>query len=523
MLSYLKKILSYDPPAPFVLGESPEEQRQIPQKTKRKRRNKQPQTPAFTLSKRLEDMRDQLEKICGNGENEDLILRIFKAGKKRVLLALIDGLCSKELIGEIVMKPLMYRGCTSLLQAMEEVMPLNDAKEETDPSVVINGMMNGLVFFIVEGEKRFAMLDMRETQGRGVSRPENEKVVHGPQQGFVENIRVNVSLVRNIARTPDLVTKFVSIGGDNGLRGALLYRQGMVDPKLLAKVQQKLLEAQHQTGFVLGENTVARIFERRKYSLFPQALQTERPDRTAAFVMQGHVVLICDGAPYALIVPVTFFGLLHTSEDHYLRPAVATMERMVRLLAMMITVLLPGVYIALLTFHQEVLPTTFMISALTLRKMVGLPVVTEVIITTILFELVREASLRVQGGINQQLGIVGGIVLGEAMVTSNVVSPVVLIVIALTVLSSFAVPDYGLQMALYLLRFAFLALGAMAGLVGIAAGWALLIAYLCTLDSFGVPFFTAFAPATRHTTDLIVKGRRKRRDAPDAVNMGQKR
>ena len=172
MLSYLKKILSYDPPAPFVLGESPEEQRQIPQKTKRKRRNKQPQTPAFTLSKRLEDMRDQLEKICGNGENEDLILRIFKAGKKRVLLALIDGLCSKELIGEIVMKPLMYRGCTSLLQAMEEVMPLNDAKEETDPSVVINGMMNGLVFFIVEGEKRFAMLDMRETQGRGVSRPE---------------------------------------------------------------------------------------------------------------------------------------------------------------------------------------------------------------------------------------------------------------------------------------------------------------------------------------------------------------
>ena len=219
----------------------------------------------------------------------------------------------------------------------------------------------------------------------------------------------------------------------------------------------------------------------------------------------------------------TFFGLMHTSEDHYLRPAVATTERLVRILAMMITVLMPGLYIALVTFHQEVLPTAFMISTLTLRKMVGLPVVAEIVLTTILFELVREASIRVQGGINQQLGIVGGIVLGEALVMSNIVSPVVLIVIALTVLSSFAIPDYGLQMALYILRFAFLALGAVAGLIGIAAGWAVLMAYLCTLDSFGVPFFAAFAPATKHATDLIFKGRKKQHDAPDAVNMGRRR
>lgn len=523
MLSYLKKILSYDPPAPFVLGESPEEEREVPQQAPQRPKDQKAQAAPFTLTKKLEGMQDQLRAICGNGQNDDLILRIFRAGKKRVFMALMDGLTNKDMIGEILMRPLMKRGCVSLTQAIEEVIPLNGVNEESDPSVVVDGIMNGLVFFIVEGEKKFAMMDMRMTERRSVSRPENEKVVHGPQQGFVEDIRANVNLVRNIARTPDLCTKFVPIGGDNGLRGALLYREGMVDQKLLAKVKQKLFEAQQQKGFVLGETAVARIFERRKYSLFPQALQTERPDRTAAFVMQGHVALICDGAPYALIVPITFFGLMHTSEDHYLRPAVATMERLVRVLAMMITVLLPGLYIALMTFHQEVLPTAFMISTLTLRKMVGLPVVAEVIITTILFELVREASLRVQGGINQQLGIVGGIVLGEALVMSNIVSPVVLIVIAMTVLSSFAIPNYGLQMALYLLRFVFLALGAMAGLIGIAAGWALLVAYLSTLDSFGVPFFTAFAPATKHATDLIFKGRKRQADAPDAVNMGQRR
>ena len=216
------------------------------------------------------------------------------------------------------MKPLMTNGCTSLTQALEEVVPLNGVKEEADPSVVVDGIVNGLVFFIVEGEKKFAMLDVRMTERRSVSTPQNEKVVHGPHQGFVEDIRANVNLVRNIARTPDLCTKFIPIGGDNGLRGALLYREGMVDPKLLAKVKQKLLEAQRHKGFVLGEYSVARIFERRKYSLFPQALQTERPDRTAAFVMQGHIALICDGAPYALVVPITFFGLVHTSEDHSL-------------------------------------------------------------------------------------------------------------------------------------------------------------------------------------------------------------
>ena len=523
MLSYLKKILSYDPPEPFVLGESPDEQHEAPQESHIRAKEQKAQYPAFTLSKKLEDMYTQLRRIFGNGENDDLILRIFKAGEKRVFLALLDGLTNKDMTGEIIMKPLMTNGCTSLTQALEEVVPLNGVKEETDPSVVVDGIVNGLVFFIVEGEKKFAMLDVRMTERRSVSTPQNEKVVHGPHQGFVEDIRANVNLVRNIARTPDLCTKFIPIGGDNGLRGALLYREGMVDPKLLAKVKQKLLEAQRQKGFVLGEYSVARIFERRKYSLFPQALQTERPDRTAAFVMQGHIALICDGAPYALVVPITFFGLIHTSEDHYLRPAVATTERLVRILAMMITVLMPGLYIALVTFHQEVLPTAFMISTLTLRKMVGLPVVSEIVLTTILFELVREASIRVQGGINQQLGIVGGIVLGEALVMSNIVSPVVLIVIALTVLSSFAIPDYGLQMALYILRFAFLALGAVAGLIGIAAGWAVLMAYLCTLDSFGVPFFAAFAPATKHATDLIFKGRKKQHDAPDAVNMGRRR
>ena len=149
MLSYLKKILSYDPPEPFVLGESPDEQHEAPQESHIRAKEQKAQYPAFTLSKKLEDMYTQLRRIFGNGENDDLILRIFKAGEKRVFLALLDGLTNKDMTGEIIMKPLMTNGCTSLTQALEEVVPLNGVKEETDPSVVVDGIVNGLVFFSV--------------------------------------------------------------------------------------------------------------------------------------------------------------------------------------------------------------------------------------------------------------------------------------------------------------------------------------------------------------------------------------
>ena len=518
MKQWLKNALAFEKNEPFDLGEKAVETGVSPP-IHLHGRSEKTHTPPFFPSVSLARCERSLTRIFGHGENDDFIVRRFRTGHTDAFVAYIDGMVDSERINEMVLRPMMHFACKNIRQAEAHIVSVQDVSYCTDGQKAIDAINTGMAVLMMDGDAAFLTMETRSFPKRSVSTPENERVLRGPQQGFIEDLRTNIGLVRNLARTADVCTQFVPMGGNNGLRCALMFRHGVTDRHLLAEVRQRMARAKELPGFVLGEGMLTRVFDQRHYSLFGQTLQTERPDRTASFLMQGHAVLLCEGTPFALVLPVTFFDLMHTSEDVFVRPAVATLERIVRVFSLLFTLLLPGVYVAVMTFHQEVLPTDFMVSTITMRKMVGLPVLFEVLLTSALFEIVREASLRVQGGMNQSLSIIGGLVLGQALSSANIVSPIVLILVALTGLCSFAIPDFSLQMAAYILRYGFLVLGGLFGLVGLAAGFVVLLCYLSTLQSLGVPFFAPYAPATRTRDDMILRRVRRTSGSADTVNM----
>ena len=228
----------------------------------------------------------------------------------------------------------------------------------------------------------------------------------------------------------------------------------------------------------------------------PEILSTERPDKTAKYLLQGRVIVLVNGSPYSLIMPATLIDFMSSPEDTNLKPYFANFLKTLRFISCIITLLLPGLYVAVTSFHQEILPTELLYSILSTREIVPFPVIFEIIIMEVSFELIREAGLRVPSPIGPTIGIVGALVLGQAAVSANIVSPILIIIVALTGIASFAIPDFSFGFHLRFFRFVFIILGYIAGFLGISMGILVYVSILCNVRSFGIPFMVPFAPAT---------------------------
>lgn len=506
----------------FTLGESKAEQDNLHQKGEAYGARVKPELE-FSLKRSLEENEKALKALFFAPKNGDFKMRKFSSGGRKMFIAYMEGMTDRKVINDMIIRPLMRHKCLSLSYAMDHILPVDFAELQSDGRKMVSSVLDGMTLLMIDGEREGILIETKNLTKRSVGSPENEKILRGPQQGFIEDLRTNINLVRNIVRTPDFITQLFPLGGDNNLKCALLYRQNVVNEKLLHEIANRIQSIQQRGGMILGEAMLEKLIDSRKYSLIPQALHTERPDRTAAFVTQGHIAILCDGSPYAMILPITFFSLMHTSEDYYQRIQFANLIRIIRYVAILISVLLPGLYVALMTFHSEMVSTSFVVSTVALRQMVSMPVAFEILIMSIIFELVQEASVRVQGGISQSIGIIGSLIMGQAAVSANIVSPIAIIIIALTGICSYAIPDYSLGMSTYLLRLVFLLLGSIFGFPGIAVGIVILMGYLSNLTCFGVPFFAPFAPRERTTDHIfIAPSNAGGRDIPDFINAGEK-
>jgi spore germination protein KA len=239
---------------------------------------------------------------------------------------------------------------------------------------------------------------------------------------------------------------------------------------------------------------------------YPQALSTERPDRVAAALAEGRLAILVDGSPFAIVAPISFFTLLHSSEDFSLPWIAGSFARILRLLGGLINVLLPAMYLAISYFHQEALPTDLILAIGAAREKVPFPAFVEIAAMEFAFELLREGGIRIPGLLGSTIGIVGAIILGQAAVSASIVSPITVVIIAVTGLASFSIPDYSLSFAIRLTRFVFELLAAMLGLIGVAGGIITIIVLLCSMKSLGVPYMAPIAPKTRYGYDVIVRG-----------------
>ncbi len=458
--------------------------------------------------------------------NSDVILRQFTInarGKQyNSFIVYIDGMVDSEIMDNFILKPLMLRNQNNLYDGSQTkiiseavtnnitvrkvkkfdlpnylmgcLLPQNAVKEVTDFSDVTSGINAGNCVLFVDTLNVAFDIEVKGFKQRSIDTPNNEIVIKGPHEAFVENIRTNTSLIRRIANNEDLIIENIEVGKITKTKCALCYMQNITNTDLIAEVKYRLNNLEIDSLLSAGE--LEQLISDSNVLGIPEILSTERPDKATKYLLRGRVIVIVNGTPYALIMPAILVDFLTSPEDTNLKVNFANFLRRLRFLAALITLLLPGIYMAITNFHQEILPTSLLYSILASRENVPFPVIVEILLMEISFELIREAGLRVPSPIGPTIGIVGALVLGQAAVSAGIVSPILIIIVAITGIASFAIPDFSFGFHLRYFRFTFILFGFMAGFLGISLGLFIYISLLCSIKSFGVSFMSPFAPAS---------------------------
>ncbi|CAA7603334.1 Bacillus/Clostridium Ger spore germination protein [Acididesulfobacillus acetoxydans] len=437
----------------------------------------------------------------------DVIYREFIfAQNEAIRLALIytDGLVDKAQISEQIMRalalevPQVVPGLElTKAQALEFIkqrgLCIHQVKESNRLQDLILAILSGDTVLLVDGHATAIINGARGFEARAISEPEAEPTVRGPREAFVESLGVNTSLIRRKIKSPNLKIETLRLGEVSGTDVAIIYVEGIVNDKLVTEVKSRLERI--KIDAILESGYIEELIEDGPWSPFPTVNHTEKPDRAAAMLLEGRAVILVDGTPFVLTVPMLFFESLQASEDYYERFLFTSAIRLVRFLAMVTSLVLPGLYISLVSFNHELLPTTLLLSIAAQREAVPYPVLIEVLAMEFAFEVLREAGIRLPRPIGQAVSIVGALVVGEAAVQAGMVAPATVIVVALTGISSFVVA-YSTSITFRLLRFILIILSGTLGLVGLITGVAMIGIHLCTLRSFGVPYLSPLVPTT---------------------------
>ncbi|WP_421381406.1 spore germination protein [Bacillus salacetis] len=480
-------------------------------KNKRQKEQMKENQDCSGFSATLEDNITQIQKAFNHPVNQDLAVRPLKLSvfNRKAVLIFLNGMSQQNVIEKELIPNLIsdYPGQNIERQLnldfFANKVPIKDIKEECNLENIISNILMGNSALFIEGEDHAFLFGTAGFEKRGVEKPEDEAVLKGPKEAFIESIAVNISLIRKQLRSAELITEYVTVGEKGLSQVALIYLNDVANPNLIKKVKKRLEQINSDEVQNLG--LLEQHIEERPYSLVPTVLYTERPDRAVSFINEGHVVLLMDSSPSSLILPVTFWSFFHTSEDYYARWPYGNFTRFLRLLAIFITIMTPAIYIAVTNYHIEMLPTDLVLAISATREEVPFPAIFEVLMLLFAFELIREGGVRVPSPIGPTIGIVGALILGQAAVEANIISPILVIVIAITGLASFAIPNLSFSYMIRLSTYIFLLFGSLWGFLGLGICITMCIGYLSTLTSFDVPFLSPMAPHYPSSKDLVVR------------------
>ena len=355
------------------------------------------------------------------------------------------------------------------------------------------GMLTGDVIFFLEGYEKALKIPDQGYPGRGVYEVESEKVIRGSNEGFSESVKLNTALIRKRLRSPHVKVRESFAGKRTHTNVDLVYLKDLIHPEVLEEIEKRLQE--FEIDGTLDSGIIEQLTEKKKYSPFPQFQTTQRPDRAAMAILEGRIVLLSDNSPVALILPATYNSFIQTSDDYYSRWEIASFTRVLRYVASFLAMTFPGLYLAMTNFHTQILPTDLLLSLAASRQGVPFPAVIDVLLMELAFERLREAGVRLPGANGNTIGIVGGLIIGQAAVDANIVSPIVVIVVALTALCSFAVPNEEFATAFRILKFGFILVCGYLGFFGFLMGIMAVLIHLSHLESFGIPYLAPFVGA----------------------------
>ena len=481
----------------------------------------EPQKIFTEIDKNLDFLKYKYNALICN----DVIIREFSLLAQNIeykaFVMYIDGMVDSPVINEFILSPLMMRNRTNIFDDKQKkfvsekkidnvtlknfkkskeknlvdfiynsLIPQNSVDKVTDFSDVYSAINMGNCMLFVDSLDTAFNLDVKGFKQRSIDSPSNEVVVRGSQEAFVENIRTNTSMIRRLVNNENLVMETLTVGQITKTQVSIGYIKSLANEDLVAEVRYRINNL--SVDYLISSGQLEQLIQDSPESLFPQMVATERPDKVSNFLLEGRVVIVINGSPYVLVAPGVFVDFITSPEDLNLKYQFSNMQKLIRLLAIFLSLLLPGMYIAITNYHQELIPTELLFTIAAARESVPFPTFVEILLMEISFELIREAGLRVPTPLGSTIGIVGALILGEAAVSASLVSPVLIIIIAITGICSFSIPDFSLNFTFRIYRFIYIILGYVAGFLGISVVLFIQLVIMCKLKSFGSPYINPY-------------------------------
>jgi len=487
----------------------------------------EPNFEQHTIEKSIESNITTLRNLLGN--NDDVVFReleIFIQNPAKVFLCYFSTLSNSEYINQFVVKPLLEANFTNnqksfskegMLQVIKNhVLDAGGLTEVSSVNGVLKNILCGQAALFIDGHDTVLTIEAQGFASRNVTEPETESTVRGPREGFTENIEVNTGLIRRKIINENLIFQKFTLGKQTHTKIRIAFIKGIANQKVVEEVRKRL---QHiNIDAILESGYIEQLIEDHPYSIFSTVGNSEKPDIIAAKLLEGRVAILCDGTPFVLTVPHLFIENLQVSEDYYSRPYFASIVRLLRLVALFLTVTTPALYVALTSYHHAMIPTVLLTTMAASEETVPFPVFLETLLIGISFELLREAGVRLPRPVGSAISIVGALIIGEGAVQAGLVSAPMVIAMALTGICSFITP--AVIDAVVISRLFFLILAAVLGLYGVLLGFLIILAHMCSLRSFGAPYLAPHAPIIwREWKDTLIRAPLwKMNSRPQSIN-----
>ncbi|MBK0295437.1 spore germination protein [Priestia aryabhattai] len=438
------------------------------------------------------------------GKSSDVIIREIKLGGKadiNTAIVYIEGIVNNQAIQEYILQSMMkdnHKEEINQYNAMgllsEDIMTVGNITSITNSDDLFCSLMAGDTLILVDGVNQALSASTAGGEKRSITESTTEMVVRGPKGAFTEALGTNTAMVRRIIKTPDLWMESLKVGRVTKTDVTFMYIHGIANDKVVNEVRQRLQKIDIDS--ILESGYIEQLIEDQTATPFPTVYNTERPDVVAGNLLEGRIAIFVDGTPFVLIAPAVFIQFFQSAEDYYARFDIATSIRLLRIFMFMISLIAPATYVAVTTFHQEMVPTTLIVAIAAQRESVPFPAFIEALLMELTFEILREAGIRLPKAIGSAVSIVGALVIGQAAVQASIVSPAMVIIVSITAIASFATPSFNMAISARLIRFLFMIGAATFGFYGIILCLLMMVVHLCSLRSFGIPYMSPFAPFT---------------------------
>jgi len=477
------------------------------------------QPPAELIKEQLSPhIQENMDMLSGVLQGcSDVVIKEFKFGEPHIrgLMIFMDGLTDRKEVENNLLKPLLLElnmqkqtaelaGSEVLATIKENILPLADLKLVETMQELCHHITSGDTVFLIDGSTTALAAGTRSWQGRPVQSPENEIVVFGPKEGFTETLRFNTALLRRRIKSTTLKIESMVIGRISKTDVVVCYIDNIAPPQIVEEVKKRL--GQIDIDAVLDTGYLAELIADNKWTIFTQTEHTEKPDRVCGQLLEGKVCIMVDGSPMALVVPISFPEYMISPEDYYVHFIPASLFRLLRFIAFFIALLAPSLYVAIITYHHEMIPTPLLLTIAATRQGVPFPAFVEALLLDATFELLREAGLRLPRAVGPAVSIVGALIIGDAAVRAGLVSTPMVVIVAFTGIASFVNPSYNAGIIIRIARFGFLFAAGMLGFLGIIIGLILMALRMASLSSFGLPYLSPLAPFNlSYMGDIVVR------------------